>query len=102
MSPLFYKRRVSFTTDEPLTVEIVPNYLKWLSDRQSDRPARLNSDPLIAYRQQLEEVIVGQSAEIEALRQMIQSEHDRHARMPRHRRAGGESGLLHNLWRFFR
>jgi hypothetical protein len=72
-------------THEPLIAETYPNYLKWLSDRQSDHPAKLNSDPLLGYCRQLEEVVAGQSAEIEALRQMLKSEHDRHARMPRHR-----------------
>jgi hypothetical protein len=73
---------VSFMTDESLTVITYSDSLKWLSDRQYDRPAPPDGDPLVGYCRQLEEVVVRQSAEIEALREMIQSEHDRNALMP--------------------
>jgi len=40
-----------------------------------------DGDPILGYCRQLEVRIALQSAEIEALRQMIKSEHDRHARV---------------------
>ncbi len=60
----------------------VPGNLEWLSDRQTDDGLQPDGDPLPGYCRQLEARIAAQSAEIEALRQMLQSEHDRHARVP--------------------
>ena len=85
----------------PVPAEPIHDYLKWLSELQSAHQTLSNSDPLVGRCQQIEEVISRQSAEIEALREMLASEHDRHERKPRHSMAGGESGFLRSIWCLF-
>jgi hypothetical protein len=58
----------------------VPTDLGWLSSRQADHAQQPNGDILLRTCAQLEAQVVWQSDEIETLRQMLQSEHDRHAR----------------------
>lgn len=75
-------------TSETFSGGDVPAGLNWLSERQREaRP--LSDDPLLNYCLELEARVVSQSREIEALRQMLRSEHGRHVRAGR-----PESGSL--------
>jgi hypothetical protein len=67
--------------EESLRVDTFTDDLRSLSASQA-ASFRHGEDPLIEYCRQLETQIVEQSEQIEALRQMLRSEHERHARGP--------------------
>lgn len=83
------------TNPESLTAEPSggPTSLEWLSNRQAEHVQQPDGDPILGYCRQLEARIASQSAEIEALRQMLQSEHGRHARVSARVPAGALSRL---------